>query len=81
MSGTSRPDPGGRPPSPLSYVGLGAELVAPVLLGAFVGAFLDGRFGVEPWLTVVGSILGMVSGMASFLRRVLPRKDGPQDGT
>jgi F0F1-type ATP synthase assembly protein I len=62
-------------------VGLGAELVAPILLGAFVGAFLDARFGVEPWLTVVGSILGVVSGMASFLRRVLPRRDGPQGGT
>jgi F0F1-type ATP synthase assembly protein I len=62
-------------------VGLGAELVAPILLGAFVGAYLDGRFGVEPWLTVVGSILGVVSGMASFLLRVLPRKSPPRDGT
>ncbi len=81
MSGTSGPASGERPPSPLSYAGLGAELVAPILLGAFVGAFLDRRFGVEPWLTVVGSILGVVSGMVSFLRRVLPRKNGPPDGT
>lgn len=61
-------------------MGLGAELVAPILLGAFVGVFLDRRFGYTPWLTVGGSILGVISGMYAFLRRVLPRRPPPEDG-
>lgn len=66
----------GRPPSPLSYIGLGTELVAPILLGVFAGRWLDGRWGTEPWLLVAGSILGLVLGFYSFLRRVLPAGKG-----
>jgi len=58
-------------------MGLGIELVAPILLGIFVGRWLDGRWGTEPWLLVAGSVLGMIVGFYSFLRSVLPaRKAG-----
>jgi len=53
-------------------MGLGIELVAPILLGVFVGRWLDGRWGTEPWLLVAGSVLGLVVGFYSFLRSVLP---------
>jgi F0F1-type ATP synthase assembly protein I len=58
-------------------MGLGVELVAPILLGVFVGRWLDGRWGTEPWLLVAGSVLGLVVGFYTFLRSVLPvGKDG-----
>ena len=67
-----------RRPSPLAYMGLGIELVAPILLGVFVGRWLDGRWGTKPWLLVVGAVLGLVLGFYSFLRSVLPAgKDTP----
>ena len=65
-----------RRPSPLAYMGLGIELVAPILLGVFVGRWLDGRWGTEPWLLVAGSVLGLVLGFYSFLRSVLPISKG-----
>jgi len=65
-----------RRPSPLAYMGLGIELVAPILLGVFVGRWLDGRWGTKPWLLIVGSVLGLVLGFYSFLRSVLPGGKG-----
>lgn len=67
-----------RRPSPFAYMGLGIELVAPILLGVFVGRWLDGRWNTEPWLLIVGAVLGLVLGFYSFLRSVLPvGKDRP----
>jgi F0F1-type ATP synthase assembly protein I len=57
-------------------MGLGIELVAPILLGVFVGRWLDGRWGTKPWLLVVGAVLGLVLGFYSFLRSVLPVRKG-----
>ncbi len=67
-------DGGGRldGPSPLRFIGVGAELVAPVLVGVFGGRWLDERFGTGPWLLLTGAILGAVAGMVNFVRRVLP---------
>jgi F0F1-type ATP synthase assembly protein I len=65
-----------RRPSPLAYMGLGIELVAPILLGVFVGRWLDGRWGTKPWLLVAGAVLGLVLGFYSFLRSVLPTGKG-----
>jgi len=59
-------------PSPWSYAGIGFDLVVPVLLGVFAGRWLDSRWGTRPWLLIVGSLLGMVVGFYSFLRRVIP---------
>jgi len=59
-------------PSPWSYAGIGFELVVPILLGVFAGNWLDSRWGTRPWLLVVGSLLGIVVGFYSFLRRVIP---------
>src|SRR5262245_62511674 len=66
--------PAGPPgaPSPWSYAGIGFEIVAPVLLGVFAGRWLDTRWGSRPWLLIVGSVLGIVVGFYSFLRRFLP---------
>jgi len=71
-------DDGGRRtegPSPLRFVGIGFELAAPVIIGAFGGRWLDRRFGTEPWLLLVLTVLGAVAGMINLVRRGLPPGD------
>ena len=60
-----------RKPSPWSYIGIGFELVAPILLLGFVGYWLDSRFDTDPWLLLVGSLLGIAVGFYTFLRTVI----------
>ena len=71
---TGQYDGGPRPegPAPIRFVGVGVELVAPLLVGVFGGRWLDRRFGTEPWLLLVGAVLGAVAGMINLFRRGLP---------
>jgi F0F1-type ATP synthase assembly protein I len=53
----------------------GLALVLGVLtaLGAWLGHLLDSRWGTEPWLTLVGTLLGMGAGffeVVSVIRRI-----------
>ena len=54
----------------LSYVGLGFEIVVPLLLGLFGGRWLDRKLDTEPWLLIAGAVLGMGAGFVNFLRAV-----------
>ena len=60
-------------PSPWSYVGLGFEIVVPLIVGVFLGDRLDRWLGTRPWLLVAGALLGMAAGFLTFFRAVLPR--------
>ena len=60
--------------SPFQFVGLGFELVVPLLLGLFGGQWLDRRYGTAPWLLLAGVILGAVVGFLNLYRRVVPPK-------
>lgn len=75
-----RPDrPSGRPRAlgaAGKYVGLGFELVVPVLLGIWLGRWLDGKFGWNPWGTLGGAVLGIAAGFTGFFRTVLPQRRG-----
>ena len=62
---------GGRAPSPFRFVGIGFEILGPLLIGVFGGRWLDGRLGTRPWLLLVGAVLGAVAGMWNFYRRVV----------
>lgn len=62
--------------SPLQFIGLGFELVVPILAGVFLGMWLDGRFGWTPWGVVTGAVLGIAAGFLNFFRAVLPRSGG-----
>lgn len=60
----------------LSTVGL--ELGLSVLIGLFIGQYLDEWLGTEPWLLLLFLILGMVAGFRSIfrlLRDLNARKD------
>jgi F0F1-type ATP synthase assembly protein I len=66
MTGSAK----GKPPQ--YFVGLGFELVVPIVIGAFGGRWLDERLGTTPWLVVVGSLLGIGAGFLNFFREVIP---------
>ena len=42
--------------------GLGLVLGLMTVLGAWLGYYLDGRWGTGPWLTFVGTLCGMGAG-------------------
>jgi F0F1-type ATP synthase assembly protein I len=47
---------------------VGIEFSISTLLGLLGGRWLDGKLGTEPWLMLVGLVLGVASGMRSLLR-------------
>lgn len=52
----------------LRFSTVGLELGLSVLIGLFVGQFLDGYFGTEPWLLLAFLLFGMVAGFRSVYR-------------
>jgi ATP synthase protein I len=48
--------------------GAGFMMAASVALGALLGNWLDHRWGTEPWLLVVGFLLGTVAGFVQMAR-------------
>ena len=56
-------------------MGAGLQFAAAILLFLFVGRWLDERLGTEPWLLLVGVLVGAVGGFASLYRQlvIVPR--------
>ncbi|MGR6837372.1 AtpZ/AtpI family protein [Syntrophomonas erecta] len=54
-------------------INLATTVAAAVALGYFGGRWLDGRFGTEPWLTVVGFLLGVATGIKSMWDKAIGR--------
>lgn len=61
---------GSRDVSSLQLLYVGWVLVICVVLGYFLGDYLDGRWGTEPWLTVAGVMLGTGAGFLELFRSV-----------
>jgi F0F1-type ATP synthase assembly protein I len=68
-------------PSPFRFVGLGFELVAPLLVGLFGGQWLDRRFGTAPWLLLTGVFVGAAAGVLNMYRRIVPPDEPGRGGT
>jgi len=49
---------------------VGIVLVACIVLGYFLGRYLDGKLGTEPWLAAGGFILGTAAGFLELFRTV-----------
>lgn len=47
------------------------QMAAAILLGLFLGRWLDGQFGTEPILLVVGTLFGVFSGLYLSLKDFL----------
>ena len=67
---------GPEPRPPWAYVGLGFEIVVPIVLGLLLGLWLDGRWGTRPWLALTGVLLGIAAGFFNFFRAVLGATKG-----
>ncbi len=57
---------------------VGLELALSIVFGLFVGDWLDGVFGTEPWLTLVMLIVGAGAGFLALYRALkrLQQDDG-----
>jgi ATP synthase protein I len=49
---------------------VGTVLVACIVLGYFLGNYLDRRLGTSPWMVVVGVLLGTAAGFVQLFRTV-----------
>lgn len=54
-----------------NYLGLGIQLAVTVGVMVFIGIWLDEKFGTNPWLTVLCSLLGIFAALYSFIKTVL----------
>jgi ATP synthase protein I len=50
--------------------GAGFTMAAAVAVGALLGNWLDHRWGTQPWLLVVGFLLGTVAGFVQMARMI-----------
>ncbi len=49
---------------------LTTTIVAAVAVGYFAGQWLDGKFDTEPWLTVLGFLLGLATAFKTIFERM-----------
>jgi len=59
----------------LRFSSMGLELGLSVLVGLFIGQWLDKRFGTAPWLLLLFLIFGMVAGFRSIFRLLKKLQD------
>lgn len=57
-------------------LGVGLQFAGAILLFLFVGRWLDERLGTEPWLLLLGVLVGAGAGFFSLYRQlvVVPRE-------
>jgi F0F1-type ATP synthase assembly protein I len=53
------------------YLTLGLQLAITVVVFFFLGRWLDGKFGTDPWLMLAGLALGVTGGLAAFLMKAI----------
>ena len=58
------------------YAGAGLQFAITFLVFGFVGWWLDGRLGTEPWLMVIGIALGATGAFISLVKRIPPVTGG-----
>jgi F0F1-type ATP synthase assembly protein I len=47
---------------------LGFTIAGCIIIGVLFGVWLDGFFNTQPWLTLVGSLLGLAAAFMSIIR-------------
>ena len=61
---------------------VGIELAVSTTIGLLGGRWLDGKLGTEPWLTIVGLLIGVAAGFKSLIEtaRKAQREDQEKNG-
>jgi F0F1-type ATP synthase assembly protein I len=54
----------------LGLLFVGFTLVGAIVLGYFLGSWIDRSFGTTPWGILIGVILGATSGFVGLIRTV-----------
>jgi ATP synthase protein I len=71
-----------RPPTVegAQFLGAGIQFAASILVFLFLGRWLDDRLGTEPWLLLLGVMVGASAGFYSLYRQLViaPRKKQPE---
>jgi F0F1-type ATP synthase assembly protein I len=52
----------------MRYSAVGIEIVVCLAIGFFLGRWLDGRFGLWPWMTVLFTLGGVGAAVKAVLR-------------
>ena len=60
-----------RVPGWLRYSGVGLELAGAIAGLAFIGYWIDRRFGTQPWGILGGVVIGLVGGLYNLVRESL----------
>jgi ATP synthase protein I len=53
------------------FAGVGVQFAAAIVLFFFLGRWLDGRLGTEPWLLILGVFVGAGAGFYSMYRKLV----------
>ena len=56
------------------YASLGTQMVLTILVGAYIGWWLDGKYDTGPWFLIILTFFGAFAGMVTFIRTVTKRK-------
>jgi F0F1-type ATP synthase assembly protein I len=57
------------------YLNVGIVWAVSVIFFTWLGWFLDKKWGIQPWLTLGGAIIGIAAGFYHFLKTVLVNKE------
>ena len=69
---TAQPDgPAPRGRAYGSFMTLGLQLAIGIVAFVFLGRWLDGKFGTDPWLMLTGLVLGAAGGLTAFIKQAL----------
>ncbi len=52
-------------------MGIGAQLIGTIGVSVFIGLYLDGQFGTNPWITVIMSLVGVIGGLWVSIKDLL----------
>lgn len=59
---------------------IGIELAISVLLGVWIGRWMDGRFGTDPVFLLIGIFAGMAVGIWAVIQLIKPFTEDKNDG-
>jgi len=62
------------------YLNLGTTFALAIGGLAYVGNWLDGRWGTDPWMTLAGAVTGMAVGFVNLVQTVRTPPGGTPGG-